>query len=93
MTAFGFWLHATKDNVASFLTDERGAVTVDFVVLTASAGIYGSAVTYDLLTEVDDYGDEIASCIENQSEIVLDQSIDFEDRMRQASASCSVFGG
>ena len=82
-----------SNEIASFWQDESGTATVDFVVLTASAGLYAAAFIYDTLNEVDEYGDEIAECIENQSEIVLDDSIDFRERMEMASASCSVFGG
>lgn len=74
----------------AFRADEDGAVTVDFVVLTASVMLMGLAHAKDVADGTVNIADAIDECLENDIAAVMEGDPEtYIQRLQTASVACS----
>ena len=77
--------------LTAFRNDEDGAVTTDWVVLTASAMMMGAAHVHDVATGVTDIGDSVQVCLTNDvADIVDGDPATYVANLQAAAAACSA---
>lgn len=78
------------DHFRAFRNDETGAVTVDFVVLTASLMMLGAAHAKDVSDGSMRIADNIDGCIGEDVAAILDgDPKDYVANLQAAAAACS----
>jgi len=74
----------------AFRNDEDGAVTTDFVVLTASVMLMGAAHAHDVATGVNDIGAAVESCLINDVANIVDgDPATYVQNLQAAAEACS----
>lgn len=79
------------DRFVAFRADEDGAVTTDFVVLTASVMMLGMAHARDVAIASVDIGDNVSGCLGTDiATLVVDgDPKDYIQNLEAAAAACS----
>jgi hypothetical protein len=87
-------LLAARDALTHFLRDESGTATADFIVMTASAGLYAGAFVHDTVGgSLSHQADDIQLCMKRQGKILTGQgrngNLSYQERLAKVSKRCS----